>query len=134
MADAGQSALEAFLVEDVILTLANLRGSLSWFVQSELPGDPNRSGIWLERIDRQIESLEERARMVLGQLCTETGGAAQPMAGAGQFAHARADQAPRTARPQVASNPPVFRTQRIAGCQAGHDAAPAIALIPLGHP
>ena len=72
--------METFLVEDVILTLGNLRGSLSWFVRSEIPGDQNRYRLWLERIDRQIESLEDRARGVFEQMRAETPAPSPPAA------------------------------------------------------
>lgn len=78
-----QAAFEAFLVEDVILTLANLRASLAWFGEDgdgASAGDGAESGaagrmdgaMWrragLARIDRQIGMLEDRARSVCRSL------------------------------------------------------------------
>ncbi len=56
------AAFETFLVEDVILTLGNLRGSLSWLDTSHARADPAIFRAGLLRLDRQIELLEERAR------------------------------------------------------------------------
>ena len=68
--DQNQSAFERFLVEDVILTLGNPRGSMAWVVQSETTDANNRQRAWMERIDRQIESLEERARHLIAHMRT----------------------------------------------------------------
>ncbi len=54
---------EAFLVEDMILTLANLRASLSWLSGTSGDGGRHRAG-W-DRFDRQLEMLEARARDLL---------------------------------------------------------------------
>lgn len=63
MTDSAQAAFESFLVEDVILTLGNLRGSLGWL------GDrPEQSRAGLDRLDRQLGLLEDRARAVCCQL------------------------------------------------------------------
>lgn len=63
MTDSAQAAFESFLVEDVILTLGNLRGSLGWL------GDrPEQSRVGLDRLDRQLGLLEDRARAVCRQL------------------------------------------------------------------
>lgn len=61
------AAFEAFLVEDVILTLANLRASLGWFREvagdrDSGPQDDARRRAGLERIERQIAMLDDRAR------------------------------------------------------------------------
>lgn len=79
MADTRQTAFEAFLVEDVILTLANLRASLAWFsetaaAQNGAPDDALRRRAGLERIDRQIGMLEDRARAVCDGLRPESEG------------------------------------------------------------
>ncbi|OYX40977.1 MAG: hypothetical protein B7Z02_17260 [Rhodobacterales bacterium 32-67-9] len=58
-----RQALEAFLVEDVILTLGNLRGSLGW-----LGAGPEQSRAGLDRLDRQLGLLEDRARAVCRHL------------------------------------------------------------------
>lgn len=57
-------SLETVLIQDVILTLANLRGALDWLSRdADLPLPPaHRNG--LERIALQISGLEERARAV----------------------------------------------------------------------
>lgn len=63
MTDSAQTAFESFLVEDVILTLGNLRGSLGWL------GDrPVQSRAGLDRLDRQLGLLEDRARAVCREL------------------------------------------------------------------
>ena len=64
MRDELLPAFETFLVEDVILTLGNLRGSLAWLAQSDAGTDPGLHRAGLARLDRQIETLEDRARAV----------------------------------------------------------------------
>lgn len=60
--DPERGAFESFLVEDVILTLGNLRGSLSWLGEGA-----GRSRAGIDRLDRQLGLLEDRARaMALG--------------------------------------------------------------------
>lgn len=56
-------SFEAFLVEDLILTLANLRASLDWLAGTSGAGGSHRAG-W-QRFDRQLEMLEARARDLL---------------------------------------------------------------------
>ncbi len=51
-----QAAFEYFLVEDVILTLGNLRGSLLWLGEGSVV---ERNCI--DRLDRQLGLLEDRA-------------------------------------------------------------------------
>ncbi|MBC7141413.1 MAG: hypothetical protein H5U18_04545 [Rhodobacteraceae bacterium] len=63
MTDSAQTAFESFLVEDVILTLGNLRGSLGWLGER-----PEQSRAGLDRLDRQLGLLEDRARAVCRQL------------------------------------------------------------------
>lgn len=63
MTDNTNAAFEAFLVEDVILTLGNLRGSLGW-----LGAGPEQSRAGLDRLDRQLGLLEDRARAVCRHL------------------------------------------------------------------
>jgi hypothetical protein len=58
------AAFERFLVEDVILTLGNLRGSLGWLDSPEARADAAIYRAGLRRIDRQIELLEDRARVL----------------------------------------------------------------------
>lgn len=89
MTDTRQAAFEAFLVEDVILTLANLRASLAWLGETAAADqggadDASRRRAGLDRIDRQIGMLEDRARAVcdgLRQGCDEAGAAAVAPAG-----------------------------------------------------
>lgn len=65
MQQGSLSAFETFLVEDVILTLGNLRGTLDWLERADSPSDAARLRGGMERIARQIALLEDRAR----QLC-----------------------------------------------------------------
>lgn len=48
---------DSYLVEDVILTLANVRAALGWLIGAN--AEMQRVG--LDRINRQIAALEERA-------------------------------------------------------------------------
>lgn len=57
MTDMTHASFDSFLVEDVILTLGTLRGSLDWIAEG---GDKGRVGV--ERLDRQLALLEDRAR------------------------------------------------------------------------
>ncbi|MDW4549850.1 hypothetical protein R5H32_10835 [Defluviimonas sp. D31] len=63
MADDIRQQLESFLVEDVILTLGNLRGSLAWLLADETDTLSPR-GIGIDRLDRQLALVEDRARSV----------------------------------------------------------------------
>ena len=54
--DAVRAAFESFLVEDVILTLGNLRGSLLWLGEGSAI-----ERICIDRLDRQLGLLEDRA-------------------------------------------------------------------------
>ena len=57
---------EAFLIEDVILTLGNVRLSLTWLAADAGQAADARDGQWrqagIERLDRQLSQLEDRAR------------------------------------------------------------------------
>jgi hypothetical protein len=64
MQDASHAALETFLVEDVILTLVNLRGTLDWIGSEPAGGDPRTRRSGLERLDRQLAMLETRAHEI----------------------------------------------------------------------
>lgn len=66
MGDDRLPAFERFLIEDVILTLGNLRSTLGWLTDAEsgLGTESLRAG--LDRIGRQIEMLQDRARAVCG--------------------------------------------------------------------
>ncbi len=63
MIDSTHTTFETFLVEDVILTLGNLRGSLEW-----LGAGPEQSRAGLDRLERQLGHLEDRARAVCREL------------------------------------------------------------------
>ena len=64
MRDALLPAFERFLLEDVILTLGNLRASLAWLADAESRLPPVALGAGLDRLGRQIDVLEDRARAV----------------------------------------------------------------------
>lgn len=66
---ADRAAFETFLVEDVILTLSNLRAVLGWVGAGE---EERRAGI--ARLEFQIDLLEERARA----MCRTLGEPAAP--------------------------------------------------------
>lgn len=56
-------SFEVFLLEDMVLMLANLRGSLGWLSDPAGDGrDEIARHAGLERLDRQLEGLETRAR------------------------------------------------------------------------
>lgn len=61
MARKVSEAVEAFLVEDVILTMSTIRGALGWLGSAEdCPPAARAEGF--ARIARQIAALEDRAR------------------------------------------------------------------------
>lgn len=64
--DSARAAFESFLVEDVILTLGNLRGSLLWLGEGAAA---ERSCI--DRLDRQLALLVDRAHRMARQLRSE---------------------------------------------------------------
>lgn len=63
---SARAAFESFLVEDVILTLGNLRGSLAWVMK-----DSAAERACFDRLDRQIALLQDRARQMARWLCEE---------------------------------------------------------------
>ncbi|MCB2117439.1 MAG: hypothetical protein KDE00_14385 [Rhodobacteraceae bacterium] len=67
MTDMTLASFETFLVEDVILTLGTLRGALGWIADG---GEPGRAGI--ERLERQLAWLEDRARALCSDLAATT--------------------------------------------------------------
>lgn len=87
---------EAFLVEDVILALGNIRGMLGWVLSDKTSVEMQAVG--LERLDRQIALLHERAEGLLRERADQVGSAVD----------ARSD---RPADNAMA----VFRTSRIVG-------------------
>ncbi|MCY1126128.1 hypothetical protein OU426_04610 [Frigidibacter sp. RF13] len=64
MGEATLAALERFLVEDVILTLGNLRGWIAWLADPATHLDRDMLSTFLERLDHQLELLQDRARAV----------------------------------------------------------------------
>ena len=66
MIQSPRSDFESFLVEDMILALGNLRGSLRWLGQGS---DQDRLAI--DRLDRQLGLLEDRARSMCRALRDE---------------------------------------------------------------
>lgn len=70
--ESARAALESFLVEDVILTLGNLRGTLPW-----LGADSAIDRIWIDRLDRQLGLLEDRAHR-MARLLRDEASAPEP--------------------------------------------------------
>jgi hypothetical protein len=68
MVGDGPDKFEVFLVEDVILTLGNLRSGLAWLAvpEANVPAAQVRAGV--ARLDAQLALLEERARRVHARL------------------------------------------------------------------
>ncbi|WP_284162699.1 hypothetical protein [Frigidibacter sp. SD6-1] len=64
MGEATLAAHERFLVEDVILTLGNLRGWIAWLSDPETHLDRDMLSAFLDRLDHQLELLQDRARAV----------------------------------------------------------------------
>lgn len=64
--DAARAAFESFLVEDMFLTLGNLRGSLAWVMK-----DSAAERAFIDRLDRQLGLLQDRARQMARWLCEE---------------------------------------------------------------
>lgn len=74
MTDMTHGSFESFLLEDVILTLGTLRGSLGWIAEG---GEEGRAG--LARLERQLAMLEDRARALCsGPHPSAAAGIAQP--------------------------------------------------------
>jgi hypothetical protein len=98
MQHALRSEFEVFLVEDVILTLGNLRGSLGWLSEADTLRSQSQRQAGLARIERQIDLLERRALRMRDRL--RAGSAEQPrgaetVAGpAGMFARPLPDPVP----------------------------------------
>lgn len=68
MAADGTGNFEVFLVEDMILTLLNLKGSLGWLAGESLARDPEGRRSAQRRLEAQIDMLEERARDLVAGL------------------------------------------------------------------
>ncbi|MCC7319623.1 MAG: hypothetical protein IT542_01470 [Rubellimicrobium sp.] len=114
MRDDRPLAFETFLVQDVILTLGNLRGSLVWLADGGPATDPAIFRAGLDRVERQIGRLEDRARA----LCRAA--APPPPAAWGEARAAYAGGSGLTLEhllrdalgEEAAQVPPVFRSQR----------------------
>lgn len=63
MTKSGADAFEAFLVEDVILTLGSIRGAIGW-LSSGQDCPPAQRAEAFARIARQATALEDRARLL----------------------------------------------------------------------
>ncbi|HQU68410.1 MAG TPA: hypothetical protein PLI43_09445 [Albidovulum sp.] len=107
MAGNAREALEFFLVQDVILTLGTVRGALGWLGgDDEVPQPARIEGF--QRVSRQIEALEDRARQLWDDLrLSQTAGAAPRRDEDNIFRLLEGDQ-PAPARV-------VFRSRRAAG-------------------
>ncbi len=109
-------AFETFLVQDVILTLGNLRGSLAWLADENSADDPGVRKSGLDRLDRQIERLQDRARAVCRTLCAAP--VARPNPGAAAYADLSGMSLESLLRDalgdEAVSLPPLFRSRRAA--------------------
>lgn len=112
-------ALTAFLIEDVILALGNLRGSLGWLA-AEAPDAGQMHG-GLQRIGRQLDLIEDRARTIWRGLADSFGSdppapGAAPPEGAGPTLAQVLQDALGTDRdagaPGGFRDPAMFRTRR----------------------
>lgn len=63
-----QAGFERFLVEDVILTLGNVRLAFNWVRQAGPGADPEAICERLDRLDRLLDVIEVRARNVCQEL------------------------------------------------------------------
>lgn len=75
MQPAGAPDYAIFLIEDVLLALANLRGSLDWLAAE--PAAERRVAA-MGRIERQIDLIEDRGREFLRQRQDGAGAPADP--------------------------------------------------------
>ncbi len=117
MRDELLPAFEVFLVEDVILTLGNLRGSLAWLGQGDAGADPDLHRAGLARLDRQLETLEDRARAVCQTIRGDPGGEMPPPAAyapAISLERLLQDALGSDARPRTGDAAPEFRSRRAA--------------------
>lgn len=107
MAGNVREALEFFLVQDVILTLGTVRGALGWLGGDDaVPQSARVEGF--ERVSRQIEALEDRARRLWDDLRqSPTAGAAPRRVEDNIF---RLDEGDQPAPVQL-----VFRSRRATG-------------------
>ncbi|MCV2871440.1 hypothetical protein OEZ71_03930 [Defluviimonas sp. WL0050] len=110
MTDVTRLGLEQFLVEDVIVTLGNIRRTFRWVRESGPGADPAELHERLDRLDRLIDVVETRARDVCQQL----------QAAGGQLIRYAAPVAQNEIPIELAildalagmDEPPLFRSQR----------------------
>ena len=106
---------DVFLVEDVILTLCSLRGSLGWLAEDGAT-DPARRRAGIDRIDRQLGQLEDRARSYCRAqdqtLPQDEIPAAAYVEGSGLTLQRVLDDALGTDQPVTGDGPVLFRTSR----------------------
>ena len=93
MSVTNSESIEAFLVEDMILTLVNLRASLEW-LSGGANGDVARHRSGWDRFDRQLEMLEARARDLLQGVKDRAGAIPTPDPAAPSLASAGAGNLP----------------------------------------
>lgn len=120
--ESSRAVFEAFLVEDVILTLGNLRGALGW-----LGGGSPADRACLDRLDRQLSLLEDRARRLALALSAET--EAEAPVPANLFAAPAVGGGDRARLP--ARGCAVFRSRRTPGALAQAESPiPDVASVP----
>lgn len=109
------SAFETFLVEDVFLTLGNLRGALGWLLQPNEAIEPGALRGGLERMAHQLALLDDRAHQVCRTLRLPAAPSSErtraPYAGASGISleHLLRDA---LAEGPVAAGAPFFRSSR----------------------
>jgi len=60
---------DTFLVEDVILTLCNVRLSLTWLTSdAAAAGSEDLRRVGIQRLDRELAQIEDRARVLRDSL------------------------------------------------------------------
>jgi len=113
MRDGSDPGLDVYLVEDVILTLCSLRGSLGWLV-TDAAADPARRQAGIDRIERQLGQLEDRARSHCRTLARhpEPADPAPYVTASGLTLQRVLDDALGTDAPATDDGPVLFRTSR----------------------
>ncbi|SPH18734.1 hypothetical protein DEA8626_02276 [Defluviimonas aquaemixtae] len=119
MSDDLQMAIESFLMEDVILTLGNVRSSLGWIGANDAGVEPAQHRVGIDRLGRQIELLEDRARDVCRQL-RAAGATAEQEAQAFGACTGAGDAAGGSDAPLLPCDPfaPAISTESFASCAA----------------
>lgn len=110
---------ETFLVQDVILTLGNLRGSLAWLADGGGEADPAIYRAGFERLDRQIGQLQDRARAMCPTVAARAPAQGTPHAvSAAAYALGSGMSLEGLLRDalgeEAAGLPPLFRSRRVA--------------------